>query len=115
MLFNSYEFIFFFMPVTVLSYAVLSEKYHSGALAWLTASSLAFYVCWEPRTSWVLVVSLAFNYCVGWKINESQGSTARLFLIVGVTPNLLLLGIFKYAAFAVDIINLVAGPCTLDL
>jgi alginate O-acetyltransferase complex protein AlgI len=110
MLFNSYEFIFFFMPITVLGFAVLSGRYHAAALAWLTAASLFFYVCWNPQTSWVLVVSVAFNSCVGWKINESKDSTARLFLIVGVAANLLLLGIFKYAAFAVDVVNLIVGP-----
>jgi len=110
MLFNSYEFIFFFMPITVLGFAVLSRNFHTVALAWLTAASLFFYVCWEPRTSWVLVVSVAFNFCVGWTINESKVSTARSVLIFGIAANLLLLAIFKYAAFAVDIVNLVVGP-----
>jgi alginate O-acetyltransferase complex protein AlgI len=110
MLFNSYEFIFFFMPITVLGFAVLSRNFHTGALAWLTAASLFFYVCWEPRTSWVLVVSVAFNFCVGWTINESKVSTARSALIFGIAANLLLLAVFKYAAFAVDIVNLVVGP-----
>jgi alginate O-acetyltransferase complex protein AlgI len=107
MLFNSYEFIFFFMPITVLGFAFLSGRYHTAALAWLAAASLFFYVCWDPRTSWVLVVSVALNFCIGWKINESKGSTARLFLIVGIAANLSLLGIFKYAAFAVDVVNLI--------
>jgi alginate O-acetyltransferase complex protein AlgI len=110
MLFNSYEFIFLFMPVTVLGFAALSGKYHTGALLWLTAASLFFYLCWEPRTGWVLVVSVAANFYVGWKISESKGSTAKRFLIVGVAANLLLLGVFKYTGFAVDVVNSIFGP-----
>jgi D-alanyl-lipoteichoic acid acyltransferase DltB (MBOAT superfamily) len=110
MLFNSYEFIFVFMPITVLGFAVLSGRFHTAALAWLTAASLIFYASWEPRTSWILLVSIAFNFLIGWKINESQEPAARWFLILGVSANLLLLGVYKYAAFAVDIVNLIAGP-----
>jgi alginate O-acetyltransferase complex protein AlgI len=106
MLFNSYQFVFVFMPVTLLVFATLSPKHHTAALVWLTVASLVFYVSWEPRTSWVLFVSIAFNFFIGWKISESGRAAARWFLIAGVTANLLLLGFFKYAAFAVDIVNL---------
>jgi len=110
MLFNSYEFIFLFMPATVLGFAILSGRHHGAALLWLTAASLFFYCYWEPRSIWILFVSVAANFGVGWKISETKGRASKRYLIIGVTANLLLLGIFKYTGFIVDAINSVLGP-----
>jgi hypothetical protein len=42
MLFNSYEFIFAFLPVTLLGFYVLGSKRRDLALRWLTVASLFF-------------------------------------------------------------------------
>lgn len=105
MLFNSYEFIFLFLPITVVGFAALSDRYHTAALIWLTAASLLFYFWWEPKTSWVLVVSIASNFYFGWKIGAFRETASKRFLIAGVIANFLLLGIFKYTGFVVDVVN----------
>jgi alginate O-acetyltransferase complex protein AlgI len=109
MLFNSYEFIFLFMPATVLGFALFSRLSHLTALLWLTAASFLFYVSWNPQSSWVLIVSIASNFFFGVAIRRSKGSTARLYLVCGVAADLFLLAIFKYAGFAVDTANWVTG------
>jgi D-alanyl-lipoteichoic acid acyltransferase DltB (MBOAT superfamily) len=109
MLFNSYEFLFLFMPVTVAGFALLCIGHHRAALLWLTAASLCFYAWWDWRSLWLLVASMAFNFALSLAIERSSGSARRRWLALGIAGNLLALGIFKYAAFAVDILNEVAG------
>ena len=58
MLFNSYEFIFLFMPVAVAGFALLSPRHHKAALLWLTILSLFFYAYWDWRSVWILVASI---------------------------------------------------------
>jgi alginate O-acetyltransferase complex protein AlgI len=109
MLFNSYEFIFVFMPVTVAGFALLSVGHHRAALLWLTAASLSFYAWWDWHSLWILVTSMAFNFAFSLAIGRSSGNLRTRWLASGIAGNLLALGIFKYSDFAVDIVNEVAG------
>ncbi|MFX6202043.1 MBOAT family protein, partial [Acinetobacter baumannii] len=65
MLFNSYLFIFLFLPVVLLGYFALGRRGSVAPVVWLALCSLAFYSFsnWQfvPR----LVASIAFNYVVG--------------------------------------------------
>ena len=73
MLFNSYEFIFLFLPITLAIFFSLSKfKLTKLALVWLTISSLFFYSYWNIFTpdgnpSYVLLIifSILFNYQMG--------------------------------------------------
>jgi alginate O-acetyltransferase complex protein AlgI len=109
MLFNSCEFIFLFMPVAMAGFAVLHPRNHRAALVWLTILSLFFYAYWNWHAIWILVASVAFNFACGLAIRRSAGSVSRRRLILGVAGNLLALGIFKYAGFAAEIVNDIAG------
>src|SRR5690348_12241405 len=109
MLFNSYEFIFLFMPVVVAGFAWLSPTRHAAALLWLTALSLLFYANWDWQSLWILASSIILNFACSLAIDRSSGLASKRWLIVGVTGNLLALGVFKYAAFAAEIVNGIAG------
>jgi D-alanyl-lipoteichoic acid acyltransferase DltB (MBOAT superfamily) len=109
MLFNSYEFIFLFMPVAVAGFATLSVGHHRAALLWLTAASLFFYAWWDRHSLWILVTSIVLNFACSQAIGRSKGIVRKRWLASGVAGNLLALGIFKYAAFAVDIVNEIGG------
>src|SRR5205085_4202086 len=100
MLFNSYEFIFLFMPVAIASFAWLSPTRHAAALLWLTALSLLFYANWDWHSLWILASSIILNFACSLAIERSSGLTSKRWLIFGVACNLLTLGIFKYIAFA---------------
>lgn len=63
MLFNSYEFIFVFLPIAILGYYALGRlKEKKWANAGLVVASLSFYSYWEISFLPILVLSIAFNY-----------------------------------------------------
>jgi len=109
MLFNSYQFIFLFLPVTLLVFFLIGNKgHHRIALSWLVGASLFFYAWWNPAYLGLLLFSLLFNYACGVALSnksEQAQNSNRLLLFAGVAINLLLLGYYKYANFFIDNIN----------
>lgn len=109
MLFNSYEFILFFLPVTLLGYFSLGKRgLYQAAIVWLVLASLFFYAWWNPVYLALILLSIAFNYFIGLQLvgdNTGVKSRKRVLLVFGIGANLTLLGYFKYANFFVDNIN----------
>ncbi len=112
MLFNSYIFIFAFLPVTLLVFFLLG---HAGRLqvasAWLVLMSLVFYGWWNPVYLGLIGASMVFNYQVGVALGRRTGGSApaRRLLALGVGADLLLLAYYKYANFFVDNWNALGG------
>ena len=103
MLFNSYAFLFGFLPITLCGYFLLARRSIRAASAWLAAASLAFYGYWDFHYVPLLVASIIFNYVVGRQIsNAGGGPIVGKLLLFGVVSNLALLGYFKYADFFVE-------------
>ena len=49
MLFNSFEFLFLFLPVVLLLFHLIAKQGHFRvAIAWLIGASLFFYGWWNP-------------------------------------------------------------------
>ncbi|WP_269543151.1 MBOAT family O-acyltransferase [Cerasicoccus fimbriatus] len=118
MLFNSYEFIAVFLPLTVIGYYLLARWLSREiAQSWLIAASLFYYGWWNPIYLGLILGSALFNYAIGaaiWNFTRSRNPNLPL-LLVGVFANLALLGYFKYANFFVDNINsLLEVGWTLD-
>ena len=107
MLFNSYGYLFLFLPLALAGYFALSRS-SITALAWLVAASLFFYGWWNPWHLPLVIGSIAFNF---WTGNRIMGSTAnaRRWLWLGIAGNLLLLGVFKYTHFAVRVVADLSG------
>jgi alginate O-acetyltransferase complex protein AlgI len=111
MLFNSYVFMFVFLPTVLAGYTLALRYNNRIAMAWLFASSLFFYGWWNPAYIWLIAVSLLFNYMAGKYLNRN-GSSWALFGAVGA--NLFLLGYFKYAVFLTGIwVNLSGTELTI--
>lgn len=111
MLFNSYEFIFAFLPVTLLGYWWLGRsRQFAAAVAWLLGASMFFYGYWNPAYVPLLVISIAGNYGIARAIESAGpgGAIARRWLWGGVVFNLGILGYYKYAGFFVRSLNAVA-------
>lgn len=108
MLFNSYQFIFFFLPLVLIGFFVLGKRSnHSAAIAWLVACSLFFYSWWNPVYLLLMLFSILFNYLFGVLLTGDGGDIKRKWtLISGVTLNLGLLAYFKYTNFFIDQINI---------
>ena len=110
MLFNSFEFIFLFLPITVVLYftfiRLLGREYGLGILV---GASLFFYGYWNPEYLLLILFSIAINFTLGsWAIPRGRRFQTA-FLVIGVTFNLGLLGYFKYANFFVDNVNALTG------
>lgn len=104
MLFNSYVFIFAFLPITVTGYFLLTRlRLVFAAKVWLALASLVFYGWWDYKYVPLILASIGFNYTVGRLLMSSAEPGAKLerhrkgILIAGIAGNVLLLGYYKYA------------------
>ena len=113
MLFNSYEFVFVFLPVTLLVFFVLGRYSQQIAASWLAAASLFFYGWWNPLFVGLLLASIVFNYSVGVMLvraHERRRESGKYWILcLGVAANLALLGYFKYFNFFVASLNAALG------
>ena len=107
MLFNSYAFIFLFLPIALAGYFWLGRRSNLAPVMWLALASFAFYSVSNWQFTALLAGSIAFNYLIGYLLIAMKLSPRRRFavLTVGVAGDLLLLGIFKYAGFFAANIN----------
>src|SRR5579871_657835 len=109
MLFNSYPFIFVFLPVALFGYFASRHLGRQAPVIWLALASLVFYSFSNWPFVALLLASIAFNYFIGWLlISRHLRSSSRLaVLTAGVSGDLLVLGIFKYAGFLAANVNAV--------
>ncbi|MEX1031811.1 MAG: MBOAT family protein [Cellvibrionaceae bacterium] len=104
MLFNSFEFIFLFLPLTALGFYVLRATSSNGnlPLMFLVLASLFFYAWWDVRYLAVIVVSILVNYSIGRhiiRLRKTGTFEVKGYLALGVIFNLAALGYFKYTTF----------------
>lgn len=103
MLFSSAIFLFLFLPIVIIGYYLLRGSWRN---VFLFISSLVFFAWGGVSYSVILIVSILMNYIIGLFIGKNLGNRkSKNWLIVGVSLNLLLLGVFKYANFIVANIN----------
>ncbi|HEU4778598.1 MAG TPA: MBOAT family O-acyltransferase [Steroidobacteraceae bacterium] len=103
MLFTSGEFLFVFLPITLLVFFAAARFAGKAAAAtWLAVASLVFYGYWRIEHTLLLVLSIAINYGFGeWMLRVRHGGkpSARVLLIAAIALNLGALAYFKYADF----------------
>ncbi|MBI4670756.1 MAG: hypothetical protein HY741_03685 [Chloroflexi bacterium] len=68
MLFNSYEFIFLFLPIVLVVYWGIAVRQRNWRLLWLTLASYYFYAFWNYQYLALIIASTAIDYWVGPKI-----------------------------------------------
>lgn len=110
MLFNSYEFIFVFLPFVFFVYFyLLNKRLVIGAKAFLVSSSLFFYSWWNIAYLPLILLSMVFNYSLGSSLSKTikigKSFSKKALLTFGIFVNLSLLGYFKYADFFIENIN----------
>lgn len=111
MLFNSYEFIFLFLPVVLIGYFSLNKiKLYMPAKVFLLAASLFFYGYFKPIYLVIIVSSILINYfaCKIIKSVNQMGIKRVVFAIV-IFINIFALFMFKYYDFTIRSINWVTG------
>ncbi len=115
MLFNSYEFIFAFLPISFFVYFYLNRKrLTTAAKAWLVFTRLFFYSWWNIMYLPLILISILFNYTITNTMIEYDKSKRRhlskkSLLQVGLLFNIGLLVYFKYMDFFISNTNTVFG------
>jgi len=105
MLFNSYIFLFVFLPITLAGFHLIGSKGHRRiAISWLVLMSLFFYGWWNPIYLGLILISILTNYGIALALEEKP---AKSILSAGIILNLALLAYFKYANFFIDNLNLI--------
>ncbi len=103
MVFSSVIFLFLFLPITLALYAVAGSKFRN---ALLLLASLLFYAWGEGMYTLIMLVSIAVNYFVGIGIDHFRSRVpAKIFLVLGIVFNILLLSAFKYTNFIIANLN----------
>ena len=112
MLFNSFIFIFLFLPFVFLLYYLLNQyKLYKIAIVLLVFSSLFFYAWWKPEYLPIIIISLFFNYIIGFYLSKKKicQSLKKYILIFGIMSNVSLLIYFKYTDFLLFNFNFLFG------
>ena len=105
MLFNSVEFLLFFLPAAIIIYR-FADPHPRARLPVLIGLSLAFYSYWDPRFLPLMIVSIVSNWCVAWYYVRTRRGVIITLAIVG---NLLALAVFKYSFFFAQNVNSLTG------
>ena len=112
MLFNSFEFLYFFPTVVAVYFAAP----HRWRWAVLLAASYFFYGSWRPEYLLLLVGSTVVDYAAALRMAAaSTEPRRRAWLCLSLGSNLTMLGYFKYAGFFHDSLRAVATPLGVAL
>jgi alginate O-acetyltransferase complex protein AlgI len=103
MLFSSPIFLFYFLPIVIIGYYLFRGNWRN---VFLFISSLVFFAWGGVSYSILLIGSIVMNYFMGLLVGKNPGTKrSKNMLIIGVSLNLLLLVIFKYANFIIENLN----------
>ena len=102
MVFSSITFLFYFLPIVLVSYYIVPNKYKNIILL---ISSLLFYFYGEPSYILIMIGSIIFTYIFGLLINKYK-KYSKLFLILSICISIGILIYFKYTNFIIQNINL---------
>ncbi len=111
MVFSSLTFLCIFLPVILILDRVLPGVKTKNIL--LLLASIAFYAYGEPVCVFIMLGSCLLNYMwavfIGKCLDKDKRVLAKIVLAVSVIQNLAVLGIYKYADFAISTVNLIPG------
>ncbi|MEP6501847.1 MAG: MBOAT family O-acyltransferase [Betaproteobacteria bacterium] len=108
MLFNSFQFIFVFLPITFIGFFLIARHSRGAAAGWLVVASLFFYGWWSLRALPLLLLSIIGNYAFGTRLSpgpERSERARKALLAVAIAFDLGVLAYFKYANFFVANVN----------
>lgn len=108
MVFSSNVFLYFFLTVVLVGYALL-RKHRKWSNLFMTIASLGFYAWGQPSFVFVMIASIAINWLAALLIDQQKQKGnlkgAKLVLTLGVIVNLGLLGTYKYLGWLLSNLN----------
>lgn len=105
MLFNSYPFIFIYLPIVLVGFFWIARTNQVAGIFWLGLLSLVFYSYDNPKLVVLLLMSIAINFLMAIYISRLSRRYAKYLLIATIGANLLCLGFFKYLNFFISTAN----------
>lgn len=102
MVFSSPVFLFIFLTSVYILCRIIPTVTAKNVL--LLVFSLVFYTYGEPKAIVLMIISILMNYIFGLSMKETN-KFRKTFLVISVTANLLMLGIFKYAGFGAEMLD----------
>jgi len=109
MVFSSLEFLFLYLPVTLIIYFAVPFRIRN---LFLLVISLLFYGWGEPLYVFLMAGTIVIDYAAGY-ILEKNRQKGRLIVALTVIVNLLFLGFFKYYDFFIENLRLIPGLSSL--
>lgn len=110
MVFSSLLFLFRFLPLVLVLYYVLPDRFRNVVLFLF---SLFFYAWGEPKYVLIMLCSITVDYFVGLRISSCKKKRkmrkAKGWLLLSVVYNLGMLGFFKYTDFLIGTVNGIFG------
>lgn len=107
MVFSSLTFLQCFLPLCLLAYFLVPQKWRNGTLFLF---SLLFYAWGEPVYVVLMLFSTVLDYTCGQMVERHRGQRgAKIALLVSLCVNLGLLGVFKYSDFLIGTVNSLFG------
>jgi len=101
MVFSSYLFIFFFLPLALLGYFAAPKKLRHLTL---TIFSYIFYGWANPRFCLLMLFNTSVDYTNG-RLMQAYPARKKLFVTLSIVCDLAILGFFKYFNFGLDNYN----------
>jgi alginate O-acetyltransferase complex protein AlgI len=105
MLFNSLEFLLFFIVVTSIFFLLP----HRFRWIHLLLASCYFYMAFVPVYILILAGTIVIDYFAGIFIENATPSKKKFFLLLSLVANIGVLAVFKYYNFFIENINLVSS------
>jgi alginate O-acetyltransferase complex protein AlgI len=114
MLFNTYEFIYLFVPIVLIGFYSIPRIHFK--ILFLTLASYFFYGFWNYQFIPLLLGSTLIDFFVGKKIHQTESlAKRRTLLLVSMITNLGVLGFFKYFNFFSDSFFSFANAVNLEM
>ena len=119
MVFSTIIFLCVFLPITIIGYYLVPSRLKNYFLLF---ASLFFYAWGEPKFVWVMIGSILVNYGLGMWISHCNrlmtsreggavpqtdlpAAQRKLAIVIAVLLNIGILFVFKYLAFASEILH----------
>ena len=99
MVFSSFPFVFAFLPLALLGFLATARVGTRAAGLWLVLASLGFYAYWRLDFLPLLLVSIGFNFGMGFVLSRlgERPQLQQAALLAGIAADLAALVYYKYA------------------
>lgn len=114
MIFNSLGYLIFLFTIALVYY-IIAKKYQ---WLFLLISSYLFYMTWNVKHVFLLLFCTCITFGLGKLINRTGGRSKKMYLVLGISVSLIILGIYKYYNFFAEslqrLLNRAGLPVTIS-